>query len=57
MNCSTDIYDRINTIYVSLEDVIQFGIDHLPVSSKMNVRDVVNVQENDNNYISGYCII
>jgi len=49
----------IKSFYVSFKDVAQFGVDHLPVCCVMNVRNVVNegVQEDDNNYISGYRII
>jgi len=36
------------------KDLTQFGVNHLPVCSEMNVQDVVNegVREDDTNYIS-----
>jgi len=40
------------------EDATQFGIDHFPLYSIMNVQDVnKGVREDDNDYISGYRII
>jgi hypothetical protein len=59
MICSTNIHDWIKSLYVSFEDVTQFGINHLPVCCIMNVRDVASEggSEGDNNYISSYRII
>jgi len=56
MICSTNIYDQIKTLSVSFADFTQFVVNHLPVFSKMNVRDVVN-EEDDSNYLSGYRMI